>query len=591
MTADAWILIGVLGGALALFASERVRPDLVGVLALLAVAFAGLVSPDRVFSGFGSPAVITVAGMFVLSAGLVEARVPAAIAALIARLGGGLRLRMALLVLIVGVMSAVMNNIAATVILIPAATTLALGAKSFPSKLLIPVSFGSLLGGLVTLIGTPPNLLVSEALARAGETPFGMFDYAPTGLAVMTVGLLYLLLAGPRLIPAREGADVDREIEQTREFMVELEVPGDSDLAGRTLAQLRWRTRFDIGVVEITHLGVRNRIPGPSDAIYAGDRLIVEGELEAVTRLAQSERLRFAGEDSELTLDDASERTAVVELVAGPGFRFAHQTLVQMNFRRRYGGVVLGIWRQGQRLGRAIRNVQIRPGDVLIVRVPVERVNSFARSPEFILLGRRPARPAVRPHMAVAVLILGAVVGLAAAGIAPIAVTAAAGIILMLLFRVLPYQRLYTAVDWRTIVLIGTLIPLGDAVTTTGLADLAAQWAAEYVSPMGPLAVLAGLFVATALLTQLMSNAAAVVLIAPLALEIAAGAGIAPQPALMMVAISASTAFLTPIGHQANLLVYNAGGYRFVDFLKVGAPLTLLILVTSLIVVPIVWPV
>ena len=252
---------------------------------------------------------------------------------------------------------------------------------------------------------------------------------------------------------------------------------------------------------------------------------------------------------------------------------------------------MLGIWRQGQRLGRPIRDVQIRPGDVLVVRVPINRVDTFARSREFILIGRRPARPAVRPHMAVAVIILGVVVGLAAAGIAPIAVTAAAGIILMLLFRVLPYQRLYTAVDWRTIVLIGTLIPLGDALTSTGLADLAAQWAEEYVSPIGPLAVLAGLFVATALLTQLMSNAAAVVLIAPVALEIAAGAGIAPQPALMMVAISASTAFLTPIGHQANLLVYNAGGYRFVDFLKVGAPLTLLILVTSLIVVPLVWPI
>ena len=246
---------------------------------------------------------------------------------------------------------------------------------------------------------------------------------------------------------------------------------------------------------------------------------------------------------------------------------------------------------RGNVWGRPIRNVQIRPGDVLVVRVPIDRVGTFARSREFILIGRRPARPAVRPHMVSAVLILGAVVALAAAKIAPIAVTAAAGAILMLVFRVLPYDRLYTAVEWRTIVLIGTLLPLGDALTSTGLADLAAQWAGEYVSPLGPLAVLAGLFVATALVTQLMSNAAAVVLIAPVALQIAASAGIAAQPALMMVAISASTAFLTPIGHQANLLVYNAGGYRFTDFLRVGAPLTILILITSLIVVPLVWPV
>ncbi len=591
MTTDAWILVGVLGGALVLFASERVRPDLVGILALLAVTFAGLVAPDRAFAGFSSPAVITVAAMFVLSAGLVEARVPDAIAAGIAQLGGGVRVLVVVLVLVVGVMSAFMNNIAATVILIPAATTLALRSNVTASKLLIPVSFGSLLGGLVTLIGTPPNLLVSEALARAGETPFRMFDFAPTGLAVLGVGLLYLVIVGPRLIPARQGPDIDREIRQTREFIVELRVPGDSELAGQTLAELRWRPRYDVAVIEITHLGVRNRFPAATDSIYAGDELIVEGELEAVTRLVDAERLEFEGERKSAPLHEPDEEAAVIEIVAGPAFQFGRQTVAQMNFRARFGGVVLGVWRQGQRLSRPIRSLPIRSGDVLIARIPVDRVAVLARSREFILVSQQSLSDAARPRMAVAVLILAAVITLAAADVAPIAVTAAAGVILMLAFRVLPYARLYSVVEWRTIVLIGTLIPLGDAMASSGLADLVAQWAGEYLTPLGPIAVLAGLFVATAILTQLMSNAAAVVLVAPLAIQIAAGAGIASQPALMIVAISASTAFLTPIGHQANLLVYNAGGYRFVDFLRVGAPLSLLILGTSLLVVPLVWPV
>ncbi len=280
MTTDAWILVGVLGGALLLFASERVRPDLVGILALLAVTFAGLVAPERAFAGFSSPAVITVAAMFVLSAGLVEARVPDAIVAGIAQLGGGLRSLVVVLVLVVGVMSAFMNNIAATVILIPAATTLALRANVTASKLLIPVSFGSLLGGLVTLIGTPPNLLVSEALARAGETPFSMFDFAPTGFAVLGVGLLYL---------------------------------------------------------------------------------------------------EFEGERRSATLSVPDEEVAVVELVAGPAFQFGHQTVAQVNFRARFGGVVLGVWRQGQRLSRPIRSLPIQAGDVLIARIPIDRVAALAR--------------------------------------------------------------------------------------------------------------------------------------------------------------------------------------------------------------------
>jgi di/tricarboxylate transporter len=487
-------------------------------------------------------------------------------------------------------MSAFINNVAATVILIPAVISLARGAQASPSKLLIPLSFGSLLGGLTTLIGTPPNLLSAEALRSAGLEPFGMFDFLPTGAAVLGVGLLYLLTIGRRLLPDRPGPDAAREVEQTREYLAELVVAGDSSAVGKQLQELRWQRRFGVGVAEIVREGRRNRFPSATDVIYIDDLLLVEGDDDAVLNLAESEGLEFVAErKSADSLVDDDEAT-VLELVAGPSFAGAGSTVRRMNFRARYGGLVLGIWRQGQRIRRSIGTVAMRPGDVMLVRMPTARIGELAESRNFIVLEQRPRAVRPKPRMLVAVAILGVMVGLAAAGVAHISVTATLGVFLMLAARVIPYQRLYQVVEWRILVLIGSMIPLGTAMQTSGLARFVADFVTSNIEFAGPVALLAAIFVLTAVLTQIMSNAAAVVLVAPIALQIAADFEISPYPVMMMVAISASTAFLTPIGHQANVLVYNSGGYRFADFLKVGGPLTLLILLVSLAVVPIVWP-
>jgi di/tricarboxylate transporter len=261
-----------------------------------------------------------------------------------------------------------------------------------------------------------------------------------------------------------------------------------------------------------------------------------------------------------------------------------------MGFRSRFGGLVFAIWRQGRPVRAAIRRVAIEPGDVLLVRMPPERVRQLSSSPDFIVLEQRPRVLRPRPRMLVPVAILALIVSLAATGVTHIAVAGTVGVVLMLAARVVPYDRLYAAVDWRTLVLIGSLIPLGTAIERSGLADVVVGSVTGWLEAIGPIGVLAGIFILTAVVTQIMSNAAAVVLVAPVALGIAAQLAIAPHPVMMMVAISGSTAFLTPIGHQANVLVYNAGGYRFVDFVRVGGPLTLLILLVSLVVVPLVWP-
>jgi di/tricarboxylate transporter len=591
VTPDQWILLGIVAGAMVLFASERIRPDVVGLLVLLALVLSNVIDAGEAFSGFSNPAVITVGAMFVLSVGTVEAGVPEALATLISRWGGSRLWTVTIsLMVVVGLMSAFMNNIAATVILIPAAVTLARRNQATASKLLIPLSFGSLLGGLVTLVGTPPNLLASEALAAAGERPFGMFDFAPTGVVIFGVGILYMVTIGRRLLPERKAPGVMSELEQTRQFLGEIVVSTEAKVVGKTLIELGWRPRFGVSVLEIVHQGRKNRFPSASDAIYIGDVLLVDGERDEIVRLVEEEEMEFAAEgevrDSLLESEDA----ALVELVAGPGFGDGGKSVADVGFRLKFGGLVLGIWRQGNPVRRVLSRVKIRPGDVLLVRIPIERLSDLTMSQEFILLEQRSRAVHPRPRMFVPVAILAIVISLAATGTAHISVAGTLGVVLMLGLRVIPYERFYASVEWKILVLIGTLMPLGLAMESTGLAEVVAGQVADFLEPGGALTILAGLFLLTALMTQIMSNAAAVVLVAPLALQMAAATGISPHAVMMIVAISGSTAFLTPIGHQANVLVYNTGGYRFFDFVRVGGPLTLIILVASLIIVPIVWP-
>ncbi|MDE2903457.1 MAG: SLC13 family permease [Chloroflexota bacterium] len=593
MTPEAWIVVGCVVGALALFASERLPPEGVGVLVLLILALTGVIDAPQAVAGFASPAVITVAAMFILSAGLVEAGAPAALASAIVRYGGTrVGVLTVLLVLVVGGMSAFINNIAATVILMPAAVTLARAADASSSRLLMPLAFGSMLGGLTTLIGTPPNLLVSDALAAAGERPFGMFDFAPTGIAILIAGLLYLVTVGRRLVPDRQGPDVAQGIAQARDYLAEVRVPAGASLVGKTLRDLRWRPRFDISVMEIVRDRRRLRFPTAEEALYVGDVVLVEGEPDDVLRLTQVEGVEFTSErDFEPgRLQAEDERATVLELVAGPGFSSRGLSVAAMRFRNRFGGLVLGIWRQGTHLRTRLRDQRIETGDVLMVRMPSARVSDLEESTDFIVLSQRARVVGPRPRMLVPLAILVLVVGLAAADIAHIAVAGILGAVLMVVTRVLPYDRIYAAVEWRTLVLIAALLPLGTAMQATGLAESLAQAVSSALQPLGPIAVLAGIFIFTSLLTQLMSNAAAVVLVAPIGLGIAASFGIAPHPVLMMVAIAGSTAFMTPIGHQSNVLIYNTGAFRFIDFIKAGGPLTLLVLIVSLIVVPIVWP-
>ena len=625
MTTEIVLVFIILIAVLVLFVTERLPADIVALLVLvvlvtvpvvkldpaggLVLAHYGLISTAEAFAGFASPAVLTVVAMFILSHGLVRAGVAYRIANGLRLVAGQNAVWLTLLVIIVvGAMSAVMNNIGATAILMPA--VIAIGSQSgiAPSRLLIPLAFGSLLGGNLTLIGTPPNLLVSQALADGGHAPLQIFDYLPTGLAVLGAGVLYFAVAGRWLLPDRRSPIDPSAVRGLRRYLAELSVPEDSAFNGRTLAESGISERYGLQVVRIhsgavsaAHDGGRggarlasagtliNRFPTRHDVLQVGDTVVVNGEQDDVMRLVQTEQmdlLEMADSDDPLT----SGEVAMLEAVVVPGASFLHQTVVQADFRTRFGVSVLGIWRRGYALHTRLTEVPLEQGDVLLLRGPSERLAALAATEGLLPLGAvEPADTGLRRTLTAAGIMAGVVL-LAALGVLHIAVSGLLGVIAMVVTGCVQPARLYHSVEWRAIFLIAGMLPLGTAMETTGTATFVADRLVEWTGSWGPLVVLAALYCVATLLTQVMSNAAATVLLAPVAITIAETLGVSPYPFAVALAIATSTAFMTPVGHQASILVYATGGYRFGDYTRAGAPLVLLLLTVSLVVVPLVWP-
>ena len=587
----AWITAGVLAGLVVLFASEKLRPDVVAVLGLVVLAGAGVVDVTTALTGFAHPAVVTVVAFFILSSAISDAGVPQAIARGLFRISGTSQSALTLLIMsTVGAMSAFINNIAASLILLPAVNRLARTANISALKLMMPLSFGSLLGGLATLIGTPPNIIAADLLAESGAGQLRMFDYAPTGLAAMATGMVYFLLVGRRLLPDRPAQGESALVEQARDFMFRLQITGQFENPGEMLMELGWRARYNISVLEIRRRSQRLRTISSRDRIYIGDTLIVSGEYDDVMRLSRAdgiEHARPAG--GSLNHDEA---TVVSELVATPWFESNVNSLTDYAFGARYGGLVLGIWRHGRRLTTNLARTRIRTGDVLLVQLPRDGLTALAADDHFLLMRQRTDHlEKVNPSALRALAVLAGVVTVAALGLTHIAVAVLGGILAMLALRVISVQRLYEAIDWRLPVLIGAMIPIGGAMQSTGVATALADQIAGLVAGAGPYALVAAIFITTAVLTQAVANASAVVIMAPIALELSApGLGVSATGLMVTVAVAASTAFITPFGHQANLLVYNAGGYRYLEFTRVGLPLTLLVMVVTVFMVQLVWP-
>lgn len=594
------LVLVLLVAALVLFTSERLPVELVSLLvlaALLVVAVAGpatgLVQADRwitlteTLSGFGNSAVVTVAAMFVLSAGLARTGALAGLGRALVRLGRNQTALLVVMMVVVGVASAFVNNTAAVAVFLPLVLTACARRKLPPSRMLIPLSFASQFGGVCTLIGTSTNLLVSSISEKAGHGAFQMFEFSRLGVILLGVGLVYLLIVSRWLLPDRRGANLT-ETYRLREYITEVRVLPDSPLIGKTVFESRLGEQHDANVLEI--LRGERRIWSPHDTrLQAGDILLVQANVQNLMDLRARTGLTI---EPEFQLKDASlsdEQLILTEALIAPRSTLAGRTLAESYFRWRYEAIVLALQRQGRLLRGKLAGVRLRFGDALLLLLRQNDLPRLRASDDLVVLAEVEA-PSLRSGRALLALgIIGLVVLLAALNIVPILVSAILGALAMVLTRCLTMEQAFAAIDWRVIFLLAGVLPLGMAMERSGTAAWLAHYALGLVGQFGPVAVLAVIYLLTAVLTEVMSNNAAAVLLAPIAISAGVKLGVDPKPLLMAVTFAASTSFATPVGYQTNTMVYGADGYRFGDFLRIGVPLNLLFWVLAVVFIPKFW--
>ena len=777
MSLDIVLVFLILLVSVVLFITEWIRVDLIALLVMGTLALAGLISPADALSGFSNPAVVTVWAVLILSGGLARTGVAGWIGGFVLRLAGDGEVRlMAVIMISAGLLSGFMNSIGVASLYLPVVIDIARRTERPPSRLLIPLAFASLMGGLTTLIGTPPNILISEALRGSGVTPFQMFDYAPVGFAVLFAGTGFMLLVGRHLLPERdivkELSSGDQEFKEhydLQERMTFLRLPEDSRLDGMTLAESRLGSALELTVLAVFRKGEKHLAPGSNFTLRAGDRLLVEGRMrrwqelsrrnhlelkerdlsieeifaaeydlaevklasgsdwigktlrqidfwqkygvsvlaiqrgeEAIrtslggktleegdvllvqgqrenlkklgeladlrirdlddiqdyqleermmivqvpeesvladktlqesrlgdaygldvlsiirddgdqiqpsvkTRLQAGDALLVKGKEREmrmisglgnlevltsprLDLDDLeTEQTGLLEVVLSPHSSLGGKTLRELDFRTRFGLSVVAIWRGGRAYRSRLRDMELRFGDALLLFGARQRLQMMGKEDDFLVLSEKIKEPPRSEKAPLALGIMMLVLLPVILGWLSIAIAAVVGVALMIISGCLEMDEAYRLIEWKAVFLIAGMLPLGIAMEQTGAARLVGEVMVSLAGSWGPMAVMSGLFLLAILGSQVMPNPAVAVLLAPIALNTAADLGVSPYPLMMAVAVSSSAAFLSPVGHSANLLVMGPGGYRFTDYLKVGLPLTAVVMVVSLLIIPLLW--
>jgi di/tricarboxylate transporter len=576
--------------ALFLFAWGKVRHDIVALIALFLLVLAGIVPKDNAFTGFAHPAVVTVAAVLIISRALMNSGLIDVIASWVMKVGKKLIVQIFALTVVVAVASAFMNNVGALAILMPVALYIARKSGNAPSYILMPIAFGSLLGGMTTLIGTPPNIIIATFRGDELGTPFGMFDFSPVGIGVAVVGIAFISLIGWRALPKRQGEASPEDLFQIEDYITEVRVTKESKLKGQAVSEIQKLTDADIRILGLIRNKRRIHAPDPDEELKTNDILILEAHSDDLKTFVNNSGVKLVGGKQFRRDAIGSKDISIAEAVVTANSPLVGNTAASLSMRTRFGLNLLAIARQEKKLRQRIDNIKFRAGDVLLLQGRVNNINDAITSMGCLPLAERGMKIGIPRQIILALGIFGIAIVSVVIGLLPVNIAFPLAALLLVIASVISVREIYTSVDWPVIILLGAMIPVGEALETTGGAELIAAQIMSIGTDFPAWVTLAIVLVVTMFLSDLINNAATVVLMAPIGISVATGLNVSIDPFLMAIAVGGSCAFLTPIGHQSNTLVMGPGGYKFSDYWRMGLPLEILIVLVGVPLILYFWP-
>ena len=592
----------ILLAAIILFVSNRLPADLIALLVVVALGLTGVLTTQEAFSGFSRSAVITIIAIFVLTEALQRTGVTDQVGKILLRVGGRSELHLIVIVMLAGAfLSLFMNNIAAAAVLLPAASGAAKRANVNTSRLLMPLAFSTILGGMATLF-TTSNIILNSVLRDNGLNGFGIADFLPVGVPLVIAGVVYVAFVGRKSLPGdsplerTQAPDAGKQMDLLATYNLgdkffRAKVPERSFLIGKPLSQSTLREDFDVSIIAIERKGRRILDLSPQTELKEGDVLVLEGDEANFRQRDVEPYMEFLPASEWRETDLESRSVEVVEAMLSPRSRLIGKSLRDAHFREKYGMSVLAIWHNGEEIFTDLAEVNLHFGDALLLQGPRGKLSVISDDPDLILLMEEDESAVTVPGKGrVALTIFAATLLLAAIFPNVVGEIMLGGALATVLTRIITTEQAYSSVGWKSVFLVAGMLPMGIALTKTNAAGIAAAWIFDVVGQFGPLPLVAAIFVATVLLTQMVNGAVAAAIVGPVAVSISRQAGIDPRAVIMAVAMATSMAFITPLGHAVNVLVMSPGGYSFRDYVKVGLPLTILLSIVVMIVLPLFWP-
>ncbi len=586
-----YLVFFILVATFVLFIWGRWRYDVVALLALMATVACGAVPFHEVFLGFSNPAVITVATVMVITQAITQSGVVDVLVKRLAPVTTQVWIHIGVLTLIAGFLSAFMNNVGALALVMPIAIRTAAKNERPPGLVLMPIAFGSILGGMTTLIGTPPNILIANYRQAVLGQPFSMFDFAPVGLSVAVLGIIFIILIGWRLIPkGRLKSQAMEDVFHIQDYVTEVRIQEESPLVGKQFHEIESIAEGEYIILGIIRNHTKHlKIPVHME-LKANDIFIIEAASDDLEKLVDDCKLELVGNKDISAETLQSKNIGLVEVVVTPGSQVEGRTPNRMRLRTRYQINLLAISRQGEPFNQRLKNVRLKAGDVLLLQGDADTLNETVADIGFLPLAERGIRLGLETKKFLPIAIFFISLIFIITKLLPVQIAFSGAVLLMVLFNIIPIRKVYSSIDWSIVVLLGAMIPVGGALASTGGTQLIAQNIIAFAGQTHPIFILGILMIVTMGLSDVMNNAATTVVMAPISISIAQSLGYSIDPFLMSVAVGASCAFLTPIGHQNNTLVMGPGGYHFGDYWPMGLPLEIIILIVSLPLIVLVWP-